>query len=246
MPNTSNVSNVSNIPNGVSVNPRAFNGYPYINQKDGLPRFEAGEDPHKNSVKLEAPESKVKFSLPTGKPESKPPASNKLPNPVALKKAMSQKIIAQSRRKSAFNFKVRKVNNENVGKHICSICGDTFVLKRMLKRHVRSQHCNDTFNCHLCGRIFLRKCGLASHINMHAKQKGSKCNICNKQFMDVSSMRRHQKMHNGVKGFACDVCNKEFWRKDGLQEHIKRHHSQPQNDSKQHLEKEMSSVMQTY
>lgn len=168
-------------------------------------------------MKIDDDDDDVKLSELVGKSNDKP---------AGIGKTKSNAMISQSRRKNRQKtFKIDKsLEVRNGDQHVCAICGDTFELKSLLKRHMRSKHCNDTFNCHLCGRVFLRKCGLSSHINMHAKQKGCKCDICHKEFHDVSSMRRHQRMHTGVKGYACDICDKQFWRKDNLQDHIKKHH----------------------
>lgn len=87
-------------------------------------------------------------------------------------------------------------NNAN-GKFVCRICLKTFLLQRLLNRHM--------------------KC--------HSEIKRYLCTFCGKGFNDTFDLKRHTRTHTGVRPYKCNLCEKSFTQRCSLESHCLKVHS---------------------
>ncbi|XP_010901163.1 zinc finger protein 354C-like [Esox lucius] len=130
--------------------------------------------------------------------------------------------------------------------YCCLYCGETFVLKADLQRHValskkRPSECNfcrkrynstcklkahvrlcqgeKSCTCPFCGKTFKQKGTLSIHMRIHTGEKPFSCGNCGKCFSQKGHLTMHKLIHTGDKPFNCDYCGKSFSLKDNLTRH---------------------------
>jgi len=79
------------------------------------------------------------------------------------------------------------------------------------------------FMCSFCGQDFLKKAYLDRHILLHTGEKKYKCDVCPKSFRLETSFRDHMNMHNGIKNHQCPHCGKRFTQRQQMTMHVRRH-----------------------
>ena len=72
-------------------------------------------------------------------------------------------------------------------------CGNDFVQKRNLDRHIRSVHVVQGFPCEHCGKLFNRSDNLAKH--KCTEPDNIQCEKCEKRFSKKSNLKKHMKTH---------------------------------------------------
>lgn len=77
--------------------------------------------------------------------------------------------------------------------------------------------------CYFCGQRFMDKNILRKHISVH-KDRDFFCDVCGKAFSASWGLRKHMKTHTGERPFICEQCGKAFVQKCTLQFHIKAIH----------------------
>ncbi|KAJ6633273.1 Zinc finger protein [Pseudolycoriella hygida] len=110
----------------------------------------------------------------------------------------------------------------------CGICGETFLLRRAFKEHVRVHQCGATpafFECEICGRKATKLKNLEDHFR--AKHSGRiKCEICRKMIRRHYK-KCHMKRHSNERNFKCMLCDRAFVLHGDLTTHLKQHNSGP-------------------
>ncbi|GFS82501.1 zinc finger protein 91 [Trichonephila clavipes] len=77
--------------------------------------------------------------------------------------------------------------------------------------------------CYFCGQKFMDKNVLRKHISIH-KDRDFYCEVCNKAFSAAWGLRKHMKTHTGERPYQCEHCDRAFVQKCTLQFHIKAIH----------------------
>ena len=79
--------------------------------------------------------------------------------------------------------------------------------------------------CHECGEHFMLKNDLSRHLQTkHHSTKKYECNFCSAQFSDLFSKKCHEREHNGLKPFKCYICSLDFTRASNLRTHLLKIH----------------------
>jgi len=128
----------------------------------------------------------------------------------------------------------------------CNICGEEFMHKSSLCRHMKQKHVdrlgkenktsraksieNKSNKCETCGKIFKFRTHLINHQNTHTKP--FKCGLCSENFADDSKLASHELNVHGelINGFGvsnslmkCSYCPKVFPAKSQLVLHERTH-----------------------
>ena len=132
--------------------------------------------------------------------------------------------------------------------YVCDLCNRSFSTQGSLKGHRESVHHQLVgISCQVCGQCFLRKDPLARHMKVHRlveelwrdllglsadasvdlpppsspvppppESHGERpvCDLCAKSFASQKTLKRHQQVvHRQSDGFSCRVCDRHFYRK---------------------------------
>jgi len=128
----------------------------------------------------------------------------------------------------------------------CEICGEEFMHKSSLCRHMKQKHVdwigkenktgriksseNKPNKCEICGKLFKFRTHLLNHKNTHSKP--FKCGLCSENFADDSKLASHELNVHGelINGFGvsnslmkCSYCPKVFPAKSQLVLHERTH-----------------------
>lgn len=109
-------------------------------------------------------------------------------------------------------------------KHICKICGKTFVSMAKLRRHVDVHVGRKPFACEKCGRTFRLKEQLKSHMIIHTEEMPYKCETCGKAFRFKQTLVNHSRLHTGIKPYSCSICGMTFANWSNYNKHMVRKH----------------------
>ena len=116
---------------------------------------------------------------------------------------------------------------------VCDTCGDTFVYKKSLDKHLKKVHKlgpqTYKYVCPDCGKGTDDKTEYGVHLACHENLKRYKCNICSQAFYSQSQLTTHIK-HSCVatttktKSFECSVCGQQSKTEDRYREHFRSAH----------------------
>jgi len=134
-------------------------------------------------------------------------------------------------------------------KFTCEVCTKQFFNAWNLKQHLKS-HNNARDNvCHLCGNGFIEKSHLKKHvIRVHGSEQEKKakktfvCSTCGKGFYTQCSLSEHEMTHLEHDSFFCDQCEKGYKTKNALRIHRNKIHLgmyplKPEQRTKQNMAK---------
>ncbi|KAK7930193.1 hypothetical protein WMY93_006588 [Mugilogobius chulae] len=135
----------------------------------------------------------------------------------------------------------------------CRLCGQTFPLASLLRRHYGqcqqrlSQRvyvpavggkrkkiqlyppgCSP-FRCPECSREFNRMENLKTHLRIHTGERPYTCSVCSTSFRHSGALTRHFRIHTGEKPYVCGICGKSFRNCGGLKFHQRSHNPQLQS-----------------
>ncbi|XP_028973454.2 oocyte zinc finger protein XlCOF6-like isoform X1 [Esox lucius] len=97
--------------------------------------------------------------------------------------------------------------------HQCQDCGEMFVLKADLLRHV-TQTRKRPSECLSCRKRYNSTCKLKAHVRLCHSEKPGTCPVCGKTFKQKGHLTRHIRIHTGEISFSCSDCGKRFSQKD--------------------------------
>lgn len=105
-------------------------------------------------------------------------------------------------------------------------CGNIYESRAAMKKHFRQKHQSPkTHDCPHCGEKFLKKVPLAKHLYTHTGDYPQKCQLCPVGFLNVRELWAHQEAkHSNNDGKVCDRCNKMFPNWSALVAHRKADH----------------------
>ena len=108
----------------------------------------------------------------------------------------------------------------------CSICSDTFSLKKGLKTHLASIHEGiKPFECSVCFKRFVGNSKLRKHFSSVHEGKNFECSLCDAKFSRQGNLKGHfESIHEGIKPFSCEKCDMNFAQKSNLKTHIAKYH----------------------
>ncbi|KYQ51110.1 hypothetical protein ALC60_09757 [Trachymyrmex zeteki] len=109
--------------------------------------------------------------------------------------------------------------------YACQHCSRRFVTIEECKKHENSEHKKvKQFQCDICGNCFVYKQSLQRHITLHESNLFT-CNYCTEAFDTKSLLNQHLFTHIDNRPHACKVCLKTFSRLHHLIEHLQVNHS---------------------
>ena len=116
---------------------------------------------------------------------------------------------------------------------VCSNCGDVFLTKKTLGKHIEQVHEGKQYQCSICPDIFSSENKLMQHIKFdHEKQELYGCPNCDKKFRSENSLRRHdEQFHQKITTtLICPHCAATFSRAGNLNAHIRYAHEKIRYD----------------
>ncbi|XP_018377675.1 PREDICTED: zinc finger protein OZF-like [Trachymyrmex cornetzi] len=110
--------------------------------------------------------------------------------------------------------------------YACQHCSRRFVTVEECKKHEDSEHKKvKPFQCNICGNCFVAKQGLQRHIAQKHEELFT-CNYCTEAFHTKTLLNQHLfDTHIDDRFHTCKICLKTFLRLHHLTEHIKVNHS---------------------
>ncbi|KAG5344359.1 ZN205 protein, partial [Acromyrmex heyeri] len=114
----------------------------------------------------------------------------------------------------------------NEMQYACKHCSRRFVTVEECKKHDDLEHKKvKPFQCDICGNCFVAKQGLQRHIAQKHEELFM-CNYCTEVFHTKTLLNQHLLTHIGDRPHTCKICLKRFFRLHHLTEHIKINHSE--------------------
>ncbi|KAL1517644.1 hypothetical protein ABEB36_001382 [Hypothenemus hampei] len=104
---------------------------------------------------------------------------------------------------------------------LCDTCGQGFIEKSKLLKHIRVHNGDLPFVCNWCNKRFPQKDYLKTHERVHTGEKPYKCQFCGKSFGFHAPFRVHLRTHTGERPYKCHFCSKGFTTNQGLKLHLK-------------------------
>jgi len=107
--------------------------------------------------------------------------------------------------------------------HICSMCGEKFMLRAELLEH-RKKHVGETPACKICGKTFSNHYQFFAHKKTHQQeQQKYKCKVCSKSYVDQASLEKHELKHTLTMLYHCKYCDSKYTR-NLLRKHYSEQH----------------------
>ena len=124
------------------------------------------------------------------------------------------------------NEEVMTAVHERKKTYECSICSDTFSLKKELNNHLASIHGIKPFECSVCFKRFAGNSQLRKHFSSVHEGKSFDCSLCNAKFSRQGSLKGHfESIHEGIKPHKCEKCDMSFSQKSNLKTHTAKYHT---------------------
>ncbi|XP_076064151.1 uncharacterized protein LOC143038601 isoform X3 [Oratosquilla oratoria] len=93
-----------------------------------------------------------------------------------------------------------------------------------VKRNHRDRHTMRHL-CHLCGKSYLYPSELRHHLRSHRNERLFKCTECHKAFLKRVDLTYHMRIHTGERPHKCPYCDARFPRPNTLKYHIRGQHA---------------------
>ncbi|XP_017007365.2 zinc finger protein Paris [Drosophila takahashii] len=111
--------------------------------------------------------------------------------------------------------------------HVCQNCGERFLFKADLDKHVCYHTSDSTVECRVCLKVFSNTQSLDKHKCQEMKERIFQCPHCPQTFTQEQQLQAHLLSHpdssqsNGP--HKCSYCDAGFFNKSALQVHIHAH-----------------------
>ncbi|XP_063368284.1 uncharacterized protein LOC134656651 [Cydia amplana] len=118
--------------------------------------------------------------------------------------------------------------------HACAACGDKFLHRASLTRHVRRAHDpaytdaqrpkQHNVPCPVCKQVYLRS-NLRAHLLTHSGKRPYVCVVCSKAFTTKWNLKLHRWTHasRSAKPYKCTLCKGAFIRHSEYVSHMNAH-----------------------
>ena len=93
----------------------------------------------------------------------------------------------------------------------CSICGEHFGMKNVLKRHM-VRHYDPQFKCSFCGKMLKTKNQLGEHERLHTGETPFECSVCGKGFTGKPALCQHKRLVHQITGPRAKPMRRELER----------------------------------
>lgn len=102
----------------------------------------------------------------------------------------------------------------------CDLCGNSFISKHSLYRHMMVHSGKTTVKCDFCEKKLTDKFSLRKHIRYrHTGERPYKCTYCEKRFVDNANLKTHTIVHTGIKRHVCYGCGDRYPSNSALHKH---------------------------
>ncbi|CAG9835095.1 unnamed protein product [Diabrotica balteata] len=130
--------------------------------------------------------------------------------------------ICNKKMTSYFGYSYHMKQHINNSCYKCPIkdCQRSFVLRALLRKHVKNHYEPQVFKCDLCPSKFNNRDTLRYHVKKHLNKKDHLCTICGRTFYLAGHLTHHMNSHLGNKRYACGICEKKFITSTCLKRHV--------------------------
>lgn len=135
------------------------------------------------------------------------------------------------------------LQQEEILKHECQICGEKFSTLQQLQNHQVSHSEEPLHLCHKCGETFETFTGLSRHLETHLEDQPHSCHICNKTFQFPMDLKQHMETHTDRKSHECAICSHRFRTERYLKVHTEKCHG---TNPTTHLEYQSGTELQEH
>ena len=111
-------------------------------------------------------------------------------------------------------------------RHECSKCGDTFIRKNQLGKHMTIHNREDqtVYTCEICSKPYTRKRDLQFHKDtVHNEDARFSCEVCGRLFTSARFLKIHTVKQTCTKLYKCEICGDAFPRLNTLTKHRAKH-----------------------
>ena len=123
----------------------------------------------------------------------------------------------------------RVIHSEDGNKtyrHECAKCGDTFIRKNQLGKHMTTHNREDqtVYTCEICSKSYTRKQDLQFHKDtVHNEDARFSCEVCGRWFTSARFLKIHTVKQTCTKLYKCEICGDAFPRLNTLTKHRAKH-----------------------